>query len=655
MLWIHASNAARFEQGVREIASLVKIRGRDDPQAKIFELVRDWLRSVKSGRWILVLDNVDDARFLLEHRHNSQETAESINAGNTLFEYLPVCDHGSILITTRSEDAARKLVEHSDMIKIDTLEDADAVTLLEKKLGGRVDTTNILSLARELESMPLALTQAAAYLIQMGGRCSVQKYLEKLQKSDRSKKSILNEDAGDLQRDREARNSIFLTWQISFEHVYKIRQSAAELLSLMSFCDRQAIPEALVRRRDSNEDAGAQEKVGEYDNDDPGNNSSDSSDSDTISAAVGVGDDLDDAFDKDIRMLEEYSFVSLTTDPSTFEMHRLVQGAARKWLESRGQLEHWKEQYIDNLCALFPKGNYDNWPDCQIYYPHVQAATELKPKERSALLKWATIMYNAAWYAWTNGSLDDAEKIAVLSLKARVKTLGEDDKDTLLSKSMLARTTYGRGRWTEAEKLDVQVIETMKKVLGAEHPETLMITNNLAVTYLNQERLDEAEKLQVQVIEAWKKVLGAEHPDTLMSMNNLAMTYYDQGRLDEAEKLAVQVVEGLGKVRGAEHPETLTSINNLASTYYEQGRLDEAEELQVKVIEMRKKALGAEHPLTLVSMENLAHVLKAQGNDQSACALMSDCALRSCRILGPHHLRTIKREDWVKDWEQSDC
>ena len=64
---------------------------------------------------------------------------------------------------TRSEDAARRLVEHSDTIRVGAIMDGDAVRLLEKKLGGRVDMTNVLSLVKVLENMPLAFTQAAAY------------------------------------------------------------------------------------------------------------------------------------------------------------------------------------------------------------------------------------------------------------------------------------------------------------------------------------------------------------------------------------------------------------------------------------------------------------------------------------------------------------
>ena len=641
MLWIHASSAARFEQGMREIADLVGIRGRDDPKANIFKLVRDWLRSAKSGRWTLILDNVDDASFLIDTRQGNRGTQESSGTSDTLFGFLPACDHGSILITTRSEDAARRLVEHSDMISVGAMSNSDALKLLKRKLGDGADRMDIADLARELENMPLALTQAAAYLGQMGGRCSVRKYMDKLQKSDKSKKSILDEDAGDLRRDREARNAIFLTWQISFEHVHKIRPSAAELLSLMSFCDRQAIPETLVRRHGSSDGSGTGEKGLGDDNFELDDGSSDSVDSDDVSSTGNAGDELNDAFDKDIRMLEGYSFVSPTTDASTFEMHRLVQVATRKWLKSRDQLERWKEQYIDNLCALFPPGSYENWSTCQIYYPHAQSAAELKPRGREAVLHWATVMHNAAWYARTRASAIDAEKMAVSALKARTKLSGEDGEDTLSSQAMLALAKKDLGRWDEAERLEVQVMETSKKVLGAEHPLTLTSMSNLASTYRNQGRWDEAEKLHVQELETRKKVLGLEHPDTLTSMANLASTYRNQGRWDEAEKLFVQVIETMNKVLGSEHPDTLTSMANLASTYRNQGRWDEAEKLFVQVIETRKKVLGSEHPSTLTSMANLASTYRNQGRWDEAEKLFVQVMETKKKVLGSEHPSTL--------------
>ena len=540
MFWIYAGNVARFEQGVRDIADLASIDGREDPKANILMLVRNWLRDSSSGKWVVVIDNADNADFLVEPVGARQE-AQGIGDGCVrLFDYLPVCDHGSILITTRTELAALQLVDRSDLIPVNPMNEDEALSLLEKKLGRQEDKTDVFELAATLEYMPLAITQAAAYIRQMGRRCSIRQYLQKLQKSDRSKQSILDYHAGDLRRDREARNSIMLTWQISFDHIYSIRRTAGELLSLMSFCDGQAIPELLVRTRKEATDEGERTERKKAVDLSLGDEDSDTDHSDTFDDGASESSS-NDGFDNDLAILQGYSFVSISTNASVFEMHGLVQLATRKWLESQGQLERWETQYIDNLYAQFPPGKYENWKTCQILFPHARSATELKPKSEEAKLKWATVMYNAAWYALTKVSAHDAEKLAMRSVKVRAKELGDDDAQTLSSKVMVALAMKAVGQWTKVEELEVQVLEINKKVLGVEHPDTLINMNNLALTYSNQGRWVEAEELQVQELEISKKVLGAEHPDTLGSISNLAVTYWNQGRRVEAEELQVQV------------------------------------------------------------------------------------------------------------------
>ncbi|RMZ66340.1 Kinesin light chain [Pyrenophora seminiperda CCB06] len=65
VLWVNAGSAARFEQSYRDIADRIKISGRRDPKANIFKLVHDWLCNSKDW-WLLVLDNVNDARFVVD-------------------------------------------------------------------------------------------------------------------------------------------------------------------------------------------------------------------------------------------------------------------------------------------------------------------------------------------------------------------------------------------------------------------------------------------------------------------------------------------------------------------------------------------------------------------------------------------------------------
>lgn len=213
VFWVHASNAARFEQSCREIADHVKIPGRKDLKADIFKLVHDWLRDETNGRWLLVLDNADDARWFLETHTTSRAVPASGSherSARSLWEYLPQSQHGSVLVMARSRSIALKLVEERDIVAVEPMDEAHAVALFERKLSTKSDQKNTIELVAALQFMPLAVIQAAAYINQRAP-------IEKFQK-DRSKTGLLTHEAGHLRRDRDSKNSIIITWQMSFDY-----------------------------------------------------------------------------------------------------------------------------------------------------------------------------------------------------------------------------------------------------------------------------------------------------------------------------------------------------------------------------------------------------------------------------------------------------
>ena len=675
-----------MEQSFRDIADYTKITGREDLKANVFRLVHDWLRDGKSGQWLLILDNVDNSDLLSkagDAGQPGQGTGVDDERRQPISAYLPQSQNGSILFTSRSQAVALKLVEEKDIVVVQPMTPAQALTLFEKKLGplGQVDDTG--ELAAALDFIPLAIVQATAYISQKAPRCSVQRYLEDFRRSDRRKTSLLNYEGGQLRRDWQAQNSIIITWQISFEHIRGTWPSAADLLSLMSFFDRQGIPEALVRNRAASdyghgeEDDTRKDREGEEDEEE---------DKDSVS-----GCSEDDGFEDDVQILRNYSFLSVGTD-RTFEMHALVQLATRKWLEANGKLEQWKQCYIKNLSAEFPTGEYENWTYCQALFPHAKSAITQRPKAEGSLREWASLLYNAAWYAREKGSITEAVELSEMVMKVRKKILGQEHRETLGSMNIvgllydligrwkeaeelwvqvidiskrvlgeqhldtlnsianLALTYRNQGRWKEAEELQVQIIKISKRVLGEEHPNTLNNIGNLAVIYWDRGRRKEAEELEIRVMEIMRRVLGEEHPNTLTSMNNLALIYGDQERWKEAEELEVWVVERRKRVLGEEHPSMLTSMANLAVIYRHQGRWKEAEELEVWVIERRKRMLGEEHLDTLTSMNNFAFILKDKGEDEKAIALMEECVGKHKHVLGQDHLYTKESEYTLSSW-----
>ena len=263
---------------------------------------------------------------------------------------------------------------------------SEALELFQRKLELPGESLETLKLLEELEFMPLAIVQAAAYIIHRAPRCSVSQYLEMFRKSDREATRLLDYEAGHLYRDWEAKNSILVTWQISFDHIRQMRQSATDLLSLMCFFDRQGIPEDLLQVRYENKNDGS--------NSDIAVNEFSDEDEDSTSTS-----DRDYDFEDDITILRQYSFISVGGDITLFTMHRLVQLTVRTWLNTHGQLEQWKNSFINTLCYAFPTGEFENWERCRSLFPHVKSAVSQRPQSQDSLRIWATLLYRGAWYA----------------------------------------------------------------------------------------------------------------------------------------------------------------------------------------------------------------------------------------------------------------
>jgi hypothetical protein len=111
VFWVHASNAARIKQGYRDIADQVRLAGRNDPQADVFKLVHNWLRN-ENDKWLLVLDNADDAAALTLPASNEPKAQASSRDGarpRLLSWHLPRSKNGSVLVNSRTRSVALQL------------------------------------------------------------------------------------------------------------------------------------------------------------------------------------------------------------------------------------------------------------------------------------------------------------------------------------------------------------------------------------------------------------------------------------------------------------------------------------------------------------------------------------------------------------------
>jgi tetratricopeptide (TPR) repeat protein len=590
VFWVHSGTQARFKEGYQRIAGLVKMDGWDNPRLDTLQLVYDWLCKRESGKWAMVIDNADDDTVFFDRTTKA------------LSEYIPQSENGRILITSRNRDLSYKLTgNHRSIIEVKPMNENDAMSLLGKKLGPDIGRDNAPELLNALDYMPLAITQAAAYIQQRAPRMSIKQYLEVFRKSERDRSRLLIKDLGDARRDGRASNSIIMTWQTSFEHIKSHMPTAASLLSLMCLFDRQGIPEALLQ--------------GHY------------------------TDEKDDAdFEDDMQILTSYALVEASSE-GNFEMHRLVQTSTRKWLEVNNQLEHWKEVYTRILNEKFSDYG-ENYSICKVAIPHVQASIDCRPSSRISLEMWAALLHSAGNFLILLGQYELSEKMTLTSLETRQRLLGPEHPISLYTMNQHAIIFHMRGKYEEAEEMYKNVLATRKRLLGAEHNETLTSMNNLASVYSDIGQLEKSEELNAEVIELSKKALGPEHPNTLDTMNNQVYSYVKQGRYEDAVQLGREVTEKLNKLLGPQHRKTVMSKGNLANALTKLGKLDEAEVLIVEVLGHSKDIWG-DHPATFATMSSLSEVYRMQKKWQDAEGLALQVWNLKSQWLGPNHPSTL--------------
>ncbi|KAF3010215.1 hypothetical protein E8E15_001317 [Penicillium rubens] len=160
VFWVHASNAARFDQSFRSIADQVKIPGRQDPKVNILNLVENWLRDEKIGKWVCILDNVDDDQLLcsVPAAGKGDPISGLTNASTKpLLEYVPRSGNGSTIITSRTREVALKMVDHKDLIEVQPMERSQALDLLQRKLAQPEESQESRQRQATLEIEPLAV------------------------------------------------------------------------------------------------------------------------------------------------------------------------------------------------------------------------------------------------------------------------------------------------------------------------------------------------------------------------------------------------------------------------------------------------------------------------------------------------------------------
>ncbi|KAI9692088.1 MAG: hypothetical protein M1820_009523 [Bogoriella megaspora] len=439
VFWINASNTVQLEQGCRDIVEKVGALEPGNPSSNVFKVLHKWLHNNRDGKWLLVLDDVDDVDFLFTKQRHIRD-AKSANYP-PLGAFVSDSKNGSILITSRNLIGAQKLLELNSLrhvIMLPLMDQTGALALLKNILAEKYNDRDLVELAAILGFLPLAMAQVAAYLNERWPGIPIRQCIEDLRVSDSAKMNLLLGKMNDMRQDQEANHPILSTFFTSFNYLREERASAADLLSIVSFFQPDEIPQVLIQTWINMRDY-KQDQEGKPLND---------VDYSTDSKARPMPSDN---FEEDILTLQEHAVLFTNTDRGTFFVHRLVQLAVRKWLETNGQQEIWKQRSVKVLCAAFPPAEYENWSDCRALWPHVQLAMAQRPERDDLLAEWASLFQRAANYAWTQRCVGDLEQILMEALNIK-RALGAEHPVTLGILEIVGFLSNFEGRLNDAAK-----------------------------------------------------------------------------------------------------------------------------------------------------------------------------------------------------------
>ena len=596
VFWIHSSSAERFEEAVTAIAKEAQLPGWNDSKSNKLSLVQSWLERADSQPWLLVLDSLDDRSVLFEER---VAVSDSGSSKTRIVDFLPRHNRGCILVTTRDNYVAQSLCDNRQSIEILPFTPQEAQDYLRSKMSVPDQDMYSEKLVKELDHIPLAISQATGYMNM--NKLTLAQYMSILTRSESTTQSLLDRELPDLRRDREAEHSVSKTWRISFEYIRIHDQRAAGIFSLMAILDRQGIPEYLLQNEEE--------------------------------------DILD--FNDSIGRLKAFSLISVETNGHTFEMHRLVQIATRKWLEIEGKLKQWQATGLSIVAKSYPNPGYGNWAQCASLAPQVQVVTQYKSDHDESYLNMSKLLGNAAMYDYFQGKYDAAVKKWLELSAVNERILGSDHPSVLEVRYWLGSSKMRLGQLTESKQMLSRTLDSARRLLGHNHKVTLRCMGDLSLVFLGQERFQEALDMGKEVVCRSREVLGDEDEATRCFVGHLAIVYVRLGRYHEAAELFEKVLSVRIRPYPTSDPSMLIEVSNLATAYSHLGRYEEAAEMHHQVLQMMCKTCGPKHPATFATMNNLASTWNAMGKCREAKELMLRVVELSRTEQGPAHPETL--------------
>ena len=539
-----------------------------DPVASVHAVLTTY-----AAGWLLIFDNAADMAAVAA--------------------FLPPTGPGRVLITSQNP------AWPGGALDVSVLGPDVAAGFLIRRTGDP-DKQAAIELADELDGLPLALEQAAAYMAAAGQ--SLAGYL-----------TLFRQRRMDLLSRGEPTGygkKVATTWTLAFERLQQASPGAVGLLRLLAFCAPEAIPLRLLLQLRP----GLTESLG----------------SEVGPVLVPLLEDplaADDA----VAALRRYSLVT-PAGGGLVSVHRLVQ------VVTTGQMTTelagaWRRATAAVIEAAIPDNPEEpaNWPVFGVLLPHARAAL---PADTNGMRRIAS-------YLGESGNYAAARDLCRTVLGARERVLGPEHPATLTARGLLASFTGQAGDAAGARDQYAALLPVIERVSGPEHRATLAARGLLASFTGQAGDAAGARDQYAALLPVIERVSGPEHRATLAARGNLASFTGQAGDAAGARDQYAALLPVIERVSGPEHRATLAARGNLASFTGQAGDAAGARDQYAALLPVIERVSGPEHPATLTARGLLASFTGQAGDAAGARDQYAALLPVIERVSGPEHPATL--------------
>lgn len=650
---------------------------------------RDWLANTKRT-WLIVLDNVVDPARILDWWPTSRTGT------------------GRVLATARRRDSDLSGSGRA-MIKLGGYSSQEATDYLAGRLtdAGREDLLDgaVPTLAEDLGWLPLALSHAAAYMIDQSVTCG--RYLDLLADGTRRLDDLMKGDPdGHGRRPDGSSREVSVTLLLALDAADSCIPVglARPALTLAAVMDAAGHPEEVWRTKPvlrylstHRVTPSAHSVATPTDGVERGSAGDDCASRDGDPEHPGVGSILVNsvtAADAEavVPLLARYGLLDLDAGGETaprdhrdsgvgpqsppgqriVSLHQLTARAARERAGSRAvQVAASAAARVLTLERV--------WPLDDRAYPvraallranasmvaalagdslwHPLAGNPLRWKHGRSLL--AAGIPGAAVEHWRK-LLSDATRFVNIEMATETDEapgdMSVDGGPGLLldARANLASALAKTGDLHDLAEAADHREEIVQLLIAAGRPEDderlLIARVNLAAALARTDRLETAVSMMEDVVIIRAEKHGEHAGPTAAARSVLAGMYHATGRHRAAADLLEGIVDLRDRTLGPDHLDTVRDRANLAVSYASLGRVDDALHIERHVVDVRVRELGEHHPDTLTARVNYAVSLRQLGLLDEALIELRQATEGRIEALGAEHLHSRAALQELQSW-----